>query len=106
MARNYIQPGEVIDFTPAADVASGEPVAIGSRVGVAHTDVAAGETGTFAVLGVYSLPKTNSALAQGVAVFLTPAGQISGTATGNTPAGYAWDAVDAAATMVSVKLLG
>jgi predicted RecA/RadA family phage recombinase len=55
---------------------------------------------------IYSLPKTNSALAQGVAVFLTPAGQISGTATGNTPAGYAWDAVDAAATMVSVKLLG
>ena len=35
MATNFIQPGEVIDYTAAAALASGAGVKIGARVGVA-----------------------------------------------------------------------
>lgn len=104
MANNYVQPGELIDFVPDADVAAGGAVTIGSRVGVAQTDVASGTEGAFAVEDVHSLPKGTGAIAQGAEVYLTSAGKIGTTATDNTKAGYAFAAAASGDSVVLVKI--
>jgi len=62
MAKNYIQAGEVIDFTAGADISSGAVVVVGSLVGVAITDVANGAVGPASVEGVWELPKVSAAV--------------------------------------------
>lgn len=59
--KNYVQDGKTIDYTPAGAVTSGQAIRIGHMIGVAVTDVAAGEAGAFAVTGVYELPKVSAA---------------------------------------------
>lgn len=104
MANNYVQPGEVIDHVPAENVASGEAIVIGARIGVAQTDVAAGEEGEFAVTDVHTLPKNSGAIDQGVDVYLTGAGNITTTATDNTLAGYAFTPAASGDSFVAVKI--
>lgn len=55
--KNFVQPGEIIDYTPAAAVGSGAVVIIGTLIGVACADIAANATGAVAVEGVFDLPK-------------------------------------------------
>lgn len=62
MAKNYIQAGEVIDFTAGADISSGAVVVVGSLVGVAITDIANGDIGAVSVEGVWELPKVSAAV--------------------------------------------
>jgi len=62
MATNYIQAGEVIDYTAGADISSGDVVAVGNLVGVAITDIANGEVGAVAIEGVFELPKVSAAV--------------------------------------------
>ena len=106
MANTYVQPGEVIEHAPASDVDSGAPTIIGSRVGVALVDAPSGVESSFAVVGVYRLPKTSGAIAQGAEVYLTSGGNISTTATDNSRAGYAWAAAASGDGDVLVKLDG
>lgn len=63
MARNYVQKGNVIDFTnnTGSDIASGDAVPCGSLLGVAITDIADGETGSLNIEGVWELPKVEAA---------------------------------------------
>lgn len=111
MARNKFTHGEINDYVIAATaLKSGDPVAIGtSHIGIAQTDAAVGDQVSVAVWGVYTLPKvtgTGTAIAQGDTVYLTTAGNITTTATGNTYAGYAWMAAATTDTTVNVKLIG
>lgn len=67
MATNYVQKGEVIDFTNAgADIASGDTVVIGSNgdavVAVALVNIATGETGSVAIDGVFDVAKVDAAV--------------------------------------------
>ena len=62
MATNYIQAGEVIDFTAGTDISSGDVVAVGNLVGVAITDIANGSVGAVSIEGVWSLPKVSAAV--------------------------------------------
>ncbi|MGF7431089.1 DUF2190 family protein [Thermoanaerobacterium thermosaccharolyticum] len=57
----YIQKGEVIDFinNTGADIAYGDVVPIGSRIGIAAENIAKGATGSLNVTGVYELPAQN-----------------------------------------------
>lgn len=59
--KNFIQKGDTITHTPAGAVTSGQAIRIGHMIGVAVTDVAAGEAGAFALTGVYELPKVSAA---------------------------------------------
>ena len=105
MAKNYESVGEVIQATAAADLASGAPVAVGSLVGVALTNIASGETGSVQIAGVFSLPKASAgAIAQGAKVYLTSGGIITTTASGNTAAGFAESAAADGETTVKVLL--
>ena len=52
MKARYIQRGESIDYTPAADVAAGDIVKLGKLIGVAKLDIKPGELGALALVGV------------------------------------------------------
>lgn len=62
MAKNFIQPGNVITFTASANVASGSVVRIGQLLGVALADVANGKQGEAQITGVFRLPKVTTAV--------------------------------------------
>ena len=116
MKATYWQKGEVLDFTPTADVKNGQVVPIGSRVGVAGSDIAANEQGHLHVVGVFEMDKAaNEAITMGTTLYYDATNDcVTATAsTGedaakvdNTPAGYAVAPAAAAATTVLVKLLG
>jgi len=72
MIATLVQKGDVVDFVAAADVAAGDVVVVGDLVGIAQSNVLAGETGAMAVTGVYNLPKetsTGSAIAAGAKAY-------------------------------------
>ncbi len=64
MAKNFIQPGEVIDWTngTGSAVASGAVVAIGQMLGVALVGIANGATGSVQIKGVFEVPKVSGAV--------------------------------------------
>jgi predicted RecA/RadA family phage recombinase len=62
MATNFVQAGDVIDYTAGADIASSDVVVVGSLVGVAHNDIANGSVGPVGISGVYSLPKVSASV--------------------------------------------
>lgn len=66
MATNYVQPGEVIEYTATADITSNQVVKVGQTLGVALTDIANGAKGSVAIRGVFTCPKVSAAvIAQG-----------------------------------------
>jgi predicted RecA/RadA family phage recombinase len=68
MAKNFVQPGNVLDYTngTGSDIASGDVVVIGGLLGVALDDIADGDAGVVQITGVFTLPKVSGAvIAQG-----------------------------------------
>lgn len=87
--KNYIQPGNVIDWTvTGSDVSSGDLVAIGELVGVATTDGAVGDVIAVTINGVFELPKVTGAIGVGAALYHDTA-EVTTTASGNEFVGYA-----------------
>lgn len=67
MAKNYVQEGNVIDWTNGGTaVSSGDVVVVGSNgdavLGVALVDIANGASGAVAIEGVFDLPKVDAAV--------------------------------------------
>jgi len=65
MAKNFIQPGDVVtltneDHTDAVTINSGEGFLVGSIFGVAQGDVAVGDDGEFDTRGAYDLAKVSA----------------------------------------------
>lgn len=60
--KNYVQPGEVLNLTAPATVASGKGALIGGTIfGVACADYSSGDTnGEFQVEGVFDLDKVSA----------------------------------------------
>ncbi|POO54285.1 hypothetical protein CPJ18_01920 [Agrobacterium rosae] len=89
MAKNFKQPGKILDIPAPADVKSGDGVLIGKLFGVAQTTVKQGEMVAIDREGVWDLPKTEAqAWAIGDIVYWTGT-EVSTTASGNTKIGYA-----------------
>lgn len=107
MSAKYWQRGETLDFTATSAVKNGDVVSLNTRVGVAGTDIAVGETGQVHVVGVFEFPKATGAITLGAAVYYDGENKnITTTATSNVLAGYAVVAAGSADTTVLVKLLG
>ena len=107
MNAKYWQKGETLDYTPAEAVKNGAVVSLGTRIGIAGSDIAANEQGQIHVVGVFEMAKDGAEIALGAAVYYNEANdQITATADGAVPAGYAVQAATAADTTVLVKLLG
>ena len=110
MARNYVNPGEHITFTAAADVASGDGVAIGILLGVALGAVATAAQGTAAIEGAWDLPKLSTAVITEGAPLIwdVSAGQfiVASAATGDLlNCAVALEAAGNGTTTVRAKLL-
>jgi predicted RecA/RadA family phage recombinase len=70
MNARFVQTGASIDYTPVSDVAAGAVVFVGSICGVPHADIAAGEPGALGVEGVFDFAKkADDAIAAGAAVY-------------------------------------
>ncbi|MCB2218061.1 MAG: DUF2190 family protein [Desulfobulbaceae bacterium] len=108
MAQNYVQEGAVMPWTNglSADVASGDVVLVGTRVGVALGDIADGEDGQLAIEGVWEVPKAAPLeISQGDLLYWDAADEnFNKTATDNTLSGFAFAGAESAATTVLIKL--
>lgn len=106
--KNFIQDGNTINYTVAdTAIKGGEIRMVGDVAAVAVTDGAVGETIAMHVTGVYELPKGTGAITQGAPVYVDAGGTgIVATEEGNKFAGFAWEAADAEATTVLVKING
>lgn len=111
----FWQRGEAIDYTNASGskIEANEIVILGSRIGIAGTEMANGETGSLHVFGVFELPKKASeAISAGVDVYWNGTGITASADDGGNPAtpyakaGYAIQAAVADDTTIKVKLLG
>lgn len=72
MSVDYVQAGESVDYTPAADVTAGDVIVQGDLVGVAKKDIKANVLGAVAVDGVFDFPKATgggTAIAAGANVY-------------------------------------
>lgn len=108
MTSKYIQPGDVIDYTPSSNKTSGAGVLIGTRVGVCLADITANTSGPAQVVGVFKLPKLSTdVVAQGAALYWDNTNsRLTVTSAGNTYAGYAFAAAANGDTTVNIKLNG
>ena len=106
MTTKFVQPGEVIDYTAGANIASGQVVLMGARIGVALKAIANGETGPMQVTGVFNIAKLSTDnMAQGALLYWDNANsRLTTTASGNTLAGFAAAAAGASTTSVNIKI--
>ncbi|MGZ0723536.1 DUF2190 family protein [Kluyvera cryocrescens] len=109
MATNYQQDGHTLDFlnAGAAPILSGEPVAAGALVGVAHGNISPGEWGVLHMSGVFTMPKAAEVITVGQKLYLVD-GKLSieaGTAEApNALVGTAWADAAADVDLVPVRL--
>lgn len=106
MASNYVQTGEIIQYTneTGSTITADTPIAIGDMVGVALLDIADDETGSVGLSGVWELPKEAEIIAQGAKVYLNSSGKITATSTANTFAGIMFEAAASGDATCYVKL--
>lgn len=106
MTTKFVQPGEVIDYTAGANIASGQVVLMGARIGVAIKAIANGETGPMQVTGVFNIAKLSTDnMAQGALLYWDNTNsRLTTTASGNTLAGFAAAAAAATTTSVNIKI--
>lgn len=106
MAKKHVADGKVLQYTPGTAKSSGDVVAIGKRIGVCITDIAANATGAISVEGVWELTKqTPDSIGQGDEVYWdSGAAKITSVISGNLKAGYAVETAGSNATTVKVKI--
>ena len=106
--KNYIYEGETLEFanSSGSTITSGSGVLVGTKVGVAATDIANSTTGILDMEGVYEVNKLSTdVVAQGAALYWDDTNKrLTVTASGNTYAGYAQAAAGNGATTVLIKL--
>lgn len=104
---NYVQDGDSLPLTPAADVASGVGYLFGAALfGVAQGNVTSGTAGVFLTEGVVQIAKTNSlAIAVGDRVFWDATNScVNKTVTAQQCVGVCVEAVAVTAGLLTVKI--
>ena len=98
----YWQRGESIDYknTGSSAIEANSVIVLGKRVGVAGMTIQPG----LHVKGVFRFEKDDSEITAGAEVYVTAAGKMTTTASGNTAAGFATEAAKAAETSVLVNI--
>lgn len=100
----YIQKGETIDYTPAADVSAGDIVFLGDECFIAQFDIADGTTGAITRTGVFEIPKDTNAITLGAVVYWDATNKKGKAAQTKLEAGICVKAADADDTTVTVLL--
>lgn len=106
----YWQRGETLDFVNSTGkvIEANTIIVLGQRMGVAGTEIPAGEKGTVHVEGIYSFPKAKStAITAGALVYWDKTNNcLTTTPTSNILAGYAAEAAGENDATVLVKING
>lgn len=106
----YWQRGETLDFVNSTGkvIEANTIIVLGQRMGVAGTEIPAGEKGTVHVEGIYSFPKAKStAITAGALVYWDKENNcLTTTSTSNILAGYAAEAAGENDATVLVKING
>ena len=101
----YVQKGDNIDYKATAAVGYMQIVPLASRIGVSLGTIAAGETGTLSLRGVYEMPAAASlAISTGEAVYWNTENSNIDKTTAMIPAGIAVADKGAADTTVLVRI--
>jgi len=95
-----------ISVTAPRDIASGDPVRVGNICGVAQIAAKSGEKVTIWLDGSWDLTVTGALATEGLPVYITAAGALNTTATGNYLFGIALGTKTAAAGPVEVAPIG
>lgn len=108
--KNFIQEGDSLPFAAPYARSAGEGALIGATFGVAVTDLANAEVGTFMLEGVFTLAKATGASTGGSAgakaYWVTASKSVSAASSGNTLIGvFTATCADADAT-ANVRLNG
>lgn len=109
MAKNYIQEGDVLDYTAGGTaIAAGAIALMGKRIGVVLADIAASATGAVSVTGVWTVAKLSTdVVAQGDLLYWDAANsRLTTTVGANTLAGYAAAAAGNGVATVNIKING
>lgn len=106
MTNKFVQPGMVIDHTPAGAMANGQVAVIGKRIGVALTAIAAGAPGPLQTEGVFELAKLSTDVVAMGDLLYWDAGNSRLTVTASTHnlAGYATAAAGNGVALAKVKI--
>jgi len=102
----FVQDGDVLTLSPAADVASGVGYLFGTLFGVATGAVLSGQPGQFITEGVVTIGKTSAlAIAVGDRVFWDPVGKVvNKTTIAQQCVGVAVEAAVNPSATVKIKL--
>lgn len=117
MKGTYIQSGKTLNFPNTTDItiASGSVIDFGAGIGIAASDIQAGETGAVTVEGVWEFEKDSSNISLGAVVHydavagkmtVSESQTVEGETVKNTSAGYCVAAAGTTATTVRIKLYG
>lgn len=85
----YWQRGETIDYVNdgTETIEANTIIVLGSRIGIAGTDILTGEKGTLHVTGVFKMPKGNGEIAAGTDVYYSEeSGEATASAENSTKA--------------------
>ncbi len=108
MANNYLYTGDVLEYTNggSTEVASGAPVLVGSRLGIALVNIPAGGTGSVRMRGVFTVAKLSTdVVGQGDLLYWDATNsRLTTTASTHKQAGYAAAAAGAGVTTVAISL--
>ena len=108
MANNYLYTGDVLDYTNGggADISSGAPVLVGSRLGIALVNIPVGGTGSVRMRGVFTVAKLSTdVVGQGDLLYWDATNsRLTTTASTNELAGYAAAAAGNGVTTVAISL--
>lgn len=107
MAANFVQKGDVLTVTsPTGGVSSGDPVLVGTVLGVALHDAVQGAELEVALEGIFTLPADNNlVMAQGERLFWDSTnGWVDKTSAAQFCVGIAAEAKTLTGTTVAVRL--
>lgn len=108
--KNYIEEGNRLQYanSSGSTIASGAGVLVGSRLGVAVSDILTATTGILAMSGVFNLPKLSTdVVTQGAKLYWDNTNKrLTLTSTSNTLVGYAQNAAGNGVTTVDAMISG
>ncbi len=106
MTTKYVMSGDVIDYVAGSNITSGQVLLIGTRIGVALSNIASGATGAVRVLGIFTIAKLSTdVVAAGALLYWDNTNsRLTTTASGNTLAGFATAAAGNGVTTVEISI--
>lgn len=97
---DFVKDGGTIPHTPGSDITAGDVVVLADKIAVAKFDIASGDDGTLATVGVFNFEATDSTTyTQGTPVYWDDAAdEATETASTHSKIGYVYETKTTLAT--------